>query len=121
VGIDPQEAEEAGPAIETYVQAMADVDRGRTDGETGGFVKIHVRRGSDQILGATIVARHAGEMINELTLAMATGTGLKKLAGVIHPYPTQSEAIKKVADQYNRTRLTPRVKSIFRHWLAWRR
>jgi len=121
VGIDPQEAEEAGPAVETFVQAMADVDRGRTDGETGGFVKIHVRRGSDQILGATIVARHAGEMINELTLAMATGTGLKKLAGVIHPYPTQSEAIKKVADQYNRTRLTPRVKSIFRHWLAWRR
>jgi len=52
----------------------------------------------DRILGATIVARHAGEMINEITLAMVAGIGLRTLARVIHAYPTQAEAIRKAAD-----------------------
>ena len=74
-----------------------------------------------QIAGATIVASHASEMISELTTAMAAGVGLGRMAEVIHPYPTQAEAIRKVADAYNRTRLTPRVKRIFEALLAWRR
>jgi len=60
-------------------------------------------------------------MISELTLAMAGGLGLKDLARTIHPYPTQAEAMKKVGDAYNRTRLTPFVKGLFRRWLAWTR
>src|SRR5207253_2142712 len=72
-------------------------------------------------LGPTIVARHAGEMLNELTLAMVGGLGLGTLANVIHPYPTQAEAIRKTADAYNRTRLTPTVKKAFQRWLAWTR
>ena len=67
------------------------------------------------------VARHAGEMISELTLAMVGGLGLRTLARTIHPYPTQAEAIKRVADAYNRTRLTPFVRWIFNKWLAWMR
>jgi hypothetical protein len=67
------------------------------------------------------VARHAGEMISELTLAMVAGAGLKRLAKTIHPYPTQAEAIKKIGDAYNRTRLTPLVKLLFEKWLAWTR
>ena len=66
-----------------------------------GFVKIHVKEGTDQILGATVVASHAGEMINELSLAITSGIGLRALARVIHPYPTQAEAIKMAADAYN--------------------
>jgi pyruvate/2-oxoglutarate dehydrogenase complex dihydrolipoamide dehydrogenase (E3) component len=97
------------------------VDRAITDGDEEGFVKVHVRRGTDKILGATIVARHAGEMISEITLAMAGKIGLKTLAAVIHPYPTQAEAIKQVADAYNRTRLTPFIKGVFRRWLEWTR
>lgn len=121
VGMYPADAEEAGIAIETFVQPIGQTDRGRTDGDHEGFVKVHVKKGSDQIVGATIVARHAGEMISELTLAMTAGVGLKTLATVIHPYPTQAEAIKKVADAYNRTRLTSTVAALFKGWLAWRR
>jgi len=82
---------------------------------------VHVRTGTDRILGATVVARHAGEMISELTLAMVGGLGLKDLARTIHPYPTQAEAFKKVGDAYSRTRLTPLIRGVFRHWLAWTR
>ncbi len=98
---------------------MHDVDRAIADGEQEGFVKIHVKEGTDKILGATIVARHAGEMINEITLAIVAGLGLRTLANVIHAYPTQADAIKKAADAYNRTRLTPTVKSLLRRWMAW--
>ena len=79
---------------------MSDVDRAVTDGEDEGFVKIHVRDGTDRILGATVAASHAGEMISEISLAMSAGIGLNALARVNHPYPTQSQAIKIAADAY---------------------
>ena len=107
--------------MDTFTQPLETVDRAIADGETEGFVKVHVRKGTGQILGGTIVARHAGEMIGELTLAMTSGLGLGRIANVIHPYPTQAEAIKKLADAYNRTRLTPRVKGILQTWLSWTR
>jgi pyruvate/2-oxoglutarate dehydrogenase complex dihydrolipoamide dehydrogenase (E3) component len=97
------------------------VDRALLDGETEGFVKIHVRAGTDRIVGATVVARHAGEMVSEITLAMVHGVGLGKIARTIHPYPTQAEAIRKLGDAYNRTRLTPVVKRLFAAWLRWNR
>ncbi|MCZ6700401.1 MAG: FAD-containing oxidoreductase, partial [bacterium] len=90
-------------------------------GDEEGFVKIHVKRGSDTILGATIVARHAGEMISQVTLAMVGKVGLKTLSNVIHPYPTQAEAIRQAADAYQRGRLTPRLKRFLSRWLTWRR
>ena len=121
VGMYVQEAEAKGIKVQTFVQPLDHVDRARADGETEGFVKIHVKAGSDQILGATIVSSHAGEMIGEITTAMVAGAGLRTLATVIHPYPTQAEAIRKIADQYNRTRLTPLVKRTLQAWMAWRR
>lgn len=83
------------------------VDRAIADGETNGFIKLLHRTGSDEILGATIVARHAGEMISEITLAIVGKRGLNTLSTVIHPYPTQAEMIKKAADAYRRKLLTP--------------
>jgi pyruvate/2-oxoglutarate dehydrogenase complex dihydrolipoamide dehydrogenase (E3) component len=121
VGLYPADAEAAGIAIDTFVQPFSKVDRAVADGEEAGFVKIHVKQGSDQIVGATIVARHAGEIISEITTAMVGGLGLKILTQVIHPYPTQAEAIRKVADSYNRTRLTPTVQSLFTRWFAFNR
>jgi pyruvate/2-oxoglutarate dehydrogenase complex dihydrolipoamide dehydrogenase (E3) component len=121
VGLSEGQAAERGVAIDTYLRPFAEVDRAVIDGEEEGFVKMHVRRGSDRIVGATIVARHAGDMIGEVTLAMTAGVGLGRLASVIHPYPTQAEAIRQVGDMYNRTRLTPRVKMIFAAWLGWTR
>lgn len=121
VGLYERDARARGLDMDTYVRQFKDVDRAVLDGEEDGFVKFHVRKGHDQILGATIVARHAGEMISEISVAMAARIGLGKLASVIHPYPTQAEAIRQCGDAYNRTRLTPTVKKWMGRWLAWQR
>lgn len=121
VGMYERDAAEKGVAVTTLTVALADVDRARLDGETAGFARVHLARGTDRILGATIVARHAGEMISELSLAITNGLGLGAIAKTIHPYPTQAEAIKKLADAYNRTRLTPFVKKLLSGWLKWQR
>jgi pyruvate/2-oxoglutarate dehydrogenase complex dihydrolipoamide dehydrogenase (E3) component len=117
VGIYVKQARERRIPVKTFTVPMHDVDRAIADGEEDGFVKIHVRDGSDTILGATIVARHAGEMINGISLAMVAGIGLRTLARVIHTYPTQAEAIKKAADAYTRTRLSPLLGWMLRKWL----
>jgi len=121
VGLYEGQAKEKGIAVDTFVQEFRDVDRAILDGEDDGFVKVHVKKGADTIVGATIVARHAGDMISELSLAITHGLGLKKIGSTIHPYPTQAEAIRKLGDQFNRTRLTPFVKRLFNKWLAWTR
>ena len=121
VGLYEQEAQDKGIETDTYRVDLEGLDRAITDGETEGFVKILVKKGTDQILGATIVAAHAGDLISEISVAMAAKAGLGTLSGVIHPYPTQAEAIKRAADQYNRTRLTPRVAALLRWWLKWQR
>ena len=117
VGIYVREARERNIPVKTFTVPMHDVDRAITDSEEDGFVKIHVREGTDIILGATIVARHAGEMINGISLAMVAGIGLRTLANVIHAYPTQTEAIKQAADAYTRTRLSPFLAWLLRKWL----
>ena len=121
VGLYEHEASQSGIEIDTYIQPLAEVDRAIADGQEEGFVKILCRKGSDRIVGATIVARHAGDMISEITLAMVGKVGLGTIASVIHPYPTQAEAIRKLGDAYNRTRLTPTVKKAFERFLAWTR
>ena len=110
-----------GVKYNTYVRKLEDVDRAILDGQDEGFVKIHTKEGTDTILGATIVAADAGNMISEVSVAMQSGMGLGALANVIHPYPTQSEAIRQVGDMYNRGKLTPFVKSVFRNLLEFRR
>lgn len=121
VGLYQQQAKEQGIEVDTYTQKLAEVDRAILEGEDDGFARVHVKRGTDKIVGATIVARNAGDMISEITLAMTHGLGLSKIGSTIHPYPTQSEAIRKLGDQYNRTRLTPLIKTLFTKWLAWTR
>jgi pyruvate/2-oxoglutarate dehydrogenase complex dihydrolipoamide dehydrogenase (E3) component len=121
VGLSESEAQKQGIAVQAFVKPWSEVDRAILDGEEEGFVKILVKAGTDKILGATIVARHAGEMVSEVSTAMRGNLGLGALAAVIHPYPTQAEAIRQTGDLYNRTRLTPRVKRWFTRYLAWRR
>jgi pyruvate/2-oxoglutarate dehydrogenase complex dihydrolipoamide dehydrogenase (E3) component len=121
VGLYEHEAKERGIACRTFTQELKDVDRAVLDGEDEGFVRVVVGARGDRILGATVVAAHAGDMISELTLAMVGRLGLKTIARTIHPYPTQAEALKKVADAYNRTRLSPTIKWLFETWLAWTR
>jgi pyruvate/2-oxoglutarate dehydrogenase complex dihydrolipoamide dehydrogenase (E3) component len=121
VGLSEREAQERGIRIETIRIELAEVDRAVLDGEEGGLLKLHVKKGTDRIVGATLAAWHAGEMISEITLAMTAHVGLRKIAQVVHPYPTQAEAIRKAADTYNRRRLTPGVRKLFESVLRWRR
>lgn len=121
VGLTEAEAVQRGILVDTFTVPLEEVDRAILDGETEGFARVHVRKRSDRIVGATVVAAHAGEMIGEITLAMTKGIGLSAFAANIHSYPTQAEAIKKLGDLYQRTRLTPRVAAILRTILRWRR
>ena len=120
VGLYVREAREKNIPVRTFTVLMQDVDRAITDGEDHGFVKIHIAQRSDRILGATIVARHAGEMINGISLAMTSGLGLRALGRVIHTYPTQAAAVRQAADAYDRSRLTPFLYALSKRWLAWR-
>ena len=119
VGLYVTEACAKGIPVKTFTVMMHDVDRAITDGEDEGFVKIHVREGTDKILGATVAASHAGEMITELSTAMTAGIGLRRLARINHPYPTQAQAMKMAADAYLDTRRTPARKWLYKQWLAW--
>ncbi len=121
VGMYPDEAKARNIATDCYEVHFSEVDRSILESDTDGFVRVIVARGKDKILGATIVAPHAGDLISELTVAMKNKIGLKGIANTIHPYPTHAEALRKLGDQYNRTRLTPRVAGIMRQWLKFRR
>jgi pyruvate/2-oxoglutarate dehydrogenase complex dihydrolipoamide dehydrogenase (E3) component len=121
VGLTAAQAEAAGLAVTTFVQPLHEVDRAVLDGETEGFAKVHIKRGTGTIVGATIVARHAGEMIGLYTTLMTHKLGLGALTRVIQPYPTQAEAVRKTGDAYQRTRLTPFVKKLMARWFAWQR
>jgi pyruvate/2-oxoglutarate dehydrogenase complex dihydrolipoamide dehydrogenase (E3) component len=114
-------ADGGGEEVSTVTRELKDVDRAILGGDTEGFVKIHVRKGSDTILGATIVSSHAGDLIGEISVAMQAGMGLSKLAEVMHPYPTTADAIRQCGDLYNRTRLTPALQAVFRRLMTWRR
>lgn len=120
VGLYVKEARERDIPVKTFTVPMHDVDRANTDGAEDGFVKIHVREGTDQILGATIVGRGAAEMINVVSLAMVTGVGLCRLAGVIHAYPTQGEAVRQAAQACATTLVSPLLAELRRWWLKGR-
>ncbi len=121
VGIYEKDAEANGIHVETFIYPFKDVDRAILDGEEEGFVKVLVKKGKDKILGATVVAKHAGDMINEVTLAMISGKGLKTLANVIHPYPTQADAFKRVAGLYFSNKFSPFLQRMLKRWFAWKR
>jgi pyruvate/2-oxoglutarate dehydrogenase complex dihydrolipoamide dehydrogenase (E3) component len=102
IGLHAWEARQQSIPIKSFAVMMHDVDRAITDGQDTGFVKIHVAEGTDRILGATIVASRASEMINEMAVVMSAGIGMRALAAVVHTYPTQSEAIMLAAQAYSR-------------------
>jgi pyruvate/2-oxoglutarate dehydrogenase complex dihydrolipoamide dehydrogenase (E3) component len=121
VGLYQQEARQRGLKLQTLTVSLAEIDRAVLDGEPEGFARLHVDAKSGHILGATAVARHAGEMIGEVVLAMTEKAKVGALSRTIHPYPTEAEVWKRLGDSYQRTRLTPGVLRFFRRLLAWRR
>jgi pyruvate/2-oxoglutarate dehydrogenase complex dihydrolipoamide dehydrogenase (E3) component len=121
VGLYEAEAEKKGFKVETYTYPLSEVDRAVLDGEEEGFARIHIRKGTDRILGATIVGAHAGEMISEVTALMQGGRGLKTLLATIHPYPTQAEVIKKAANQWRKAHFTAGMQRLLQKWFEWTR
>lgn len=121
VGMSGTDAMNQGIAVDTFTQSLNTVDRAVIDGESAGFAMVHVKRGTDNILGATIVAADAGNLISEVTVAMKAGAGLGTIGATIHPYPTQAEVLRQAANQMRKARFTARQKSILRTFFAWRR
>ncbi len=118
VGLTAQGAREAGVAVDLVEVPMGEVDRAVIDDEAEGFCRVLVARGTDRIVGATLVAEHAGEAIGEVALAMTNKLGLGAIGRTMHPYPTQAEALRKAADQWRRRKLTPGVRKVFARYFA---
>ena len=119
VGMYVTEARRKNIPVKTFTILMHEVDRAITDGEEEGFVKLHVREGTGKILGATVVASHAGDLINEIALAMSAGLDLDTLARVNQPYPTQSQALRMAAGAYVRSRPQGVRTWVRKQWLSW--
>ncbi len=100
IGMHIWDAHRQSIPVHTYTILMQDVDRAITDGRDEGFLKIHVRAGTDQIIGASIVASRASEMINEMAIIMHAKVGMRALAQIKHTYPSQSDAIRLAARAY---------------------
>jgi pyruvate/2-oxoglutarate dehydrogenase complex dihydrolipoamide dehydrogenase (E3) component len=121
VGLTEKEALEKGIPYELTSFPMDDLDRAIAESETQGFIKVLTVPGKDKILGATVVATHAGESFIELVTAMRHGIGLNKILGTIHPYPTFSEANKYAAGQWRRAHAPQRILSLLEKFHGWRR
>ena len=121
VGMYEADAKAKGLEVDTFTFKLDEVDRAILDGEDDGFARVHVKKGTDQILGATIVAYHAGDMINEFSVLMKAGIGLSTITSTIHPYPTQAEVVKKVANAWRKTTLTEGKKRLLGKLFAWMR
>lgn len=120
VGMYETDAKEKGIEVETYTYTLDEVDRALLDGEDEGFARVHIKKGTDKILGATIVAARAGDMISEFAVAMKAG-GAKTIAGTIHPYPTQAEVNKKVVNLWRKAHFTQNTKNVLTKVFAWMR
>ena len=112
VGMYEKDAQAKGIETDVITVPLEENDRALLDGQDEGFVRVILKKGSDKILGCTLVADHAGDMIGIMCLAITQGMGLSKFAGTIFPYPTQGEIFKKAANAWNKTRLSPTVKKI---------
>ena len=119
---DPEVAAvgDTGPGNREWHLPFSELDRANTDGAEG-FLKVFTAARSDRILGAACVGPNAGEVIGTISVAMANRVGVSKLGGAVFPYPTYTETVRKLADQYNRGKLSPLVQRLFRTWLRWRR
>ena len=121
VGINEREAQAEGIDYDVATYNVADLDRAIADDEAYGLVKVLVARGSDRILGVTIAAQHAGDLISEFVLAMKHGIGLNKILGTIHIYPTFAEMNKFAASEWRKNHKPEWALAIAERYHRWRR
>ncbi|MBT8141504.1 MAG: FAD-dependent oxidoreductase [Gammaproteobacteria bacterium] len=117
IGLDAADAKERGIEVDTYRYDWKDSDRAQTEDDKLGFVEVLTKKGSDKLLGATIVGSDAGDQIAPLSVMLSTGTGLKDLSASLFCYPTRSEYLKRLSDAFNKTRLTPTSAKLLKFWL----
>jgi pyruvate/2-oxoglutarate dehydrogenase complex dihydrolipoamide dehydrogenase (E3) component len=120
-GLNEREAREKGIAYEATRYGIGDLDRAIADSAAQGFVKVLTVPGKDRILGVTIVAEHAADLLAEFVLAMKHGIGLNRLLGTIHIYPTMAEANKYVAGEWKRAHAPQRLLRLVERYHTWRR
>ena len=121
VGVNEQEAKQQGIEYEVTRYDLAELDRAIADSAARGFVKVLTVPGKDRILGVTLVGEHAGELLAEFVLAMKQGSGLGKILGTIHTYPTFGEANKYAAGEWRRAHAPQRLLDWVGRYHAWRR
>lgn len=121
VGINEKEAQAQGIDYEVTRYGLDDLDRAIADGYDEGFIKILTPKGSDKILGATIVGHHAGDLLAEFTLAMRHNLGLNKILGTIHPYPTMSEGAKYTAGVWKKAHAPQKLLAWVKKYHQWMR
>ncbi len=121
LGMTKSQAERQGLKFQAWRVEWADMDRAKAENETVGFVEVLTKTGKDKIIGATIVGKQAGDLLAPLAVMQANNLGLASAGKALLPYPTRGEYLRRLADQYNRTRLTPLVANLMRRWLSWRR
>ncbi len=119
VGLSRSEAEEKGIAVDVFDATFDENHRAALDGEEEGFLRVLLKQGKDEIVGATVVGAGAGDLIAPLTLAMTHGVGLSRFASTIFSYPTRAEALKKAANQWRRTRFSPFAQRLFARWFGF--
>ena len=119
VGLGERELREQGVEFDIFKFELGELDRGRVQQDQISFAKVFTKKGTDKLLGATVIGKDAGEQIAPLTILMANELGLSALGKTIFPYPTRSEYLKRLADAYNRTRMTPTVANLFKKWLSF--
>ena len=115
VGLNESSAKRQNVEYDLISGKLDEVDRAVVESEANGFVKVLVAKGTDKIVGVTLVCEGAGDLLHEFVVAMKHGIGLEKISATIHAYPTFAELARKAGDKYNKTRLTPTAKKIF----AW--
>ncbi|MBL4767495.1 MAG: mercuric reductase, partial [Rhodobacteraceae bacterium] len=118
VGMTAEQAVQKGEDIITLSAQMAEVDRAVLDSETSGFARVHVERRSGRVVGATMVSAHAGESISQMALAITSGLKMAQIGATIHPYPTQAEVWKRLANAALKEKFTPRIARIFKIFLS---
>ena len=121
VGLNEREARAAGIDYEVTTYDVAHLDRALAEEEARGLVKVLTVPGRDKLLGVTIAAERAGDLIAEYVLAMKQGTGLNGILGTIHIYPTMTEMNKFVASEWRKKKKPLWALRLARNFHAWRR
>jgi pyruvate/2-oxoglutarate dehydrogenase complex dihydrolipoamide dehydrogenase (E3) component len=119
VGVSSEDAERLG--LKAISVEFSELDRAVIEGSAEGYATVYAGGGRGRVHGATIVAKGASGHLSELVLAMSSNVPLARISGVVHPYPTEGEVVKRLADAFMRTKLTPGVLALLRRWLAWHR